>query len=840
MQGRKVAVIAILSALVASAVLVFGTPTARAAIGPKTITVDGNPSDWTGTAPLVPDTSFEDLVANEWIWLDATGDDTGDGDYTYPKAGDLNVTGLFDIREVRFTADANNLYVLIRIGDLNNPWGGSDGFSTVALVLLIDVAAGGQTAARPNVDVAAVSGWEYWAKIAQTGWHGENAKVFDASGNWAPITNKGDAALDAIEASIPLAFIGKDGHDPNGATWKFMLGIGGFAGENPNGFRGVKAARWCCDWEFGGGDDGANDPEVIDIAFSTAQTAELAWDGGPATLTSQASVAFGTLGFTPDTTAPTISGITETLSFNSAKIDWTTDEIATTTVRWGTSAGSLTNTISIDQFVTAHSVTITSLNPTTQYFYQIEGKDIAGNVATGTVRSFTTSAAPPSNIAAFVGDTFTWNDSIGDDVGDGNYAYPTNTADVDWFGRADLTWLNMSRTATALHINAKLNANPETEWRQRMGTIAIFIDQDNRYGSGARAVGLVGTGAELTDPHPMNLSVHERFGWEYLVVANFQNRSAVGDPSGVGEMFVFNNTWNAAQNRWSLIYLSTAPSLSPEPDTGQIFAKDGNEVDIWLNFTVLGNTDGWTFVVAVMLFDDAARPFDQGGVRQVRETAAAWVGGGSNGPGNPNVYDLAFYSNTAAQTADLSDYGADHWANLTYGMWVNFGTMQFQQIHAVPLTHTYAVTVTRSVAELNETEDATITVTFTDNAAPVNGATVSLGFQPNAAGSIVGNQIKTTGANGQVTFTFRAASVTDDTTVTFTATATNGTAAPQTGTGTLVVKAPTPPTPPAGLSPVLIAGIVILVIIIIAAIALLMRRKKPAGPGGGGAGGGGP
>ena len=832
MTRRGVASFIVLCLLVIGALFVTA-PSARAVVGPKAITVDGDPSDWTGAVP-VANTGAESNL--EWVWNDTTGDDTGDGDYTYPKASDLNRTGLFDLTEFRVSADAANLYVLIKIKNLSNTWSGSDGFSTVAASLLIDTTRDGNGAlwVPPNVNIAAGSGWEYWVKIAQTGWHTENAKIFDRSASkWAPIVNRANPATNSIEVSIPLAFIGKDGYNPNGATWRFMLVLGGFDGGGPNGFRDAMGARWCCDWQFGGGTDGQYDPNVVDIAFAAtqaAQEAELASYTATdyATIASSADVTFGALGFTPDTTVPTISAVTVSPTFNSAQITWTTSEPANTTVRWGSASGSLTNVVSKDEFVTSHSVTLTGLSEQTTYYYRVSSADIADNVATTAEASFVTPAAPPSNIAAWAGAWFTWKDRTGDDAGDGNYVYPL-TGLVDWVGRADLSWVNMTRTATAVHLNIKMNANPEAQWRQRMGTVAIFIDQDHRYDSGARSVGLVGTGAELTDPHPMNLSIAPNFAWEYMIVATFQNRSEVGDTSGVGEMFVFNNTWNAAQSRWSLIYLSTAPAISPKPDTGQIYAKNGNEVDIWLNRSVFGNTDNWTWMMASMLFDDAARSFDQGGIRQVRPTAGDWIGGGSNGPYNPNVYDLAFYATTPDQTLDLSNYTGGQWANLTRGVQVNFTAQWHRFVRAVPPTHSYAVTVSPAQTRITPGTETTITVTFTDNGAPVPSAQVALAFAPSSGGSLVGNTVKTTDANGVATFTFRAGSVTADTTVTFTATATNGTTT-RTGTGTLTV-APPPPPPVEGPNWVLYGGVAVVVIIVIASIAILLRmRGKPKPP----------
>src|SRR3989304_1519187 len=143
-------------------------PSARAVVGPEAITVGGAPSDWPGAVP-VANTGAESNL--EWVWNDTTGDDTGDGDYTYPKASDLNRTGLFDLTEFRVSADAANLYVLIKIKNLSNTWSGSDGFSTVAASLLLATTRdrNGALWVPPNVNNAAGAGWEDWVEIAQTG-----------------------------------------------------------------------------------------------------------------------------------------------------------------------------------------------------------------------------------------------------------------------------------------------------------------------------------------------------------------------------------------------------------------------------------------------------------------------------------------------------------------------------------------------------------------------------------------------------------------------------------------------------------------------------------------------
>ncbi len=744
-------------------------------VGPKSITVDGNPSDWTGTEPTTYNTAT--VNGGEFIWNDTIGDDLGNGNYTYPKAGDLNRTGLFDLTQVRITADAENLYVLIKVANLSNAWSGTDGFSTVAAALLIDTTLDGQgqTKASPNVNIAAGAGWEYWAKIGQTTW-ADNAKVYDTHGNWAPIVNKANSAYNSIEASIPLAFIGKDGTPVNDATWRFMLLLGSFDGGSPTGFRAVHGPAWGEDWAFGGaGANASFAPQITDIAFTSSKAEQEKELGNYtassyATLFSFADVTFGSLGFVPDTTPPTLSGITVTPTFNSAKIDWTTDENASTMVVWGTAPNTLNNpAVSKNEYVTAHSVTLPNLSPLTTYYYRVMSMDISGNWVVSNQASFTTTAPPPGNVASWSDNTFTWLDKTGDDVGDGDYTYPTSSQ-VDWYGRADLKWVNISRTATALHIHVENNANPEIQWKQRIGAVAIFIDTDHVYGHGARWVGLVGTGGELTDPHPMNLSVAPDFAWDYMVVADFQNTSAVGG-SGIGEMLVFNSTYVPAQRRYALIYQSTAPSLSPQPDTGQIYAQNGNKLDIWLNYSVLGNSDNWTYAIAGMLFDDATRPYEQGGIRQVRPVAGDWVGGGSNGPFNPNVYDLAFYPDTASQVADLSQYTPTSYANVTRAVQLNLTAKWYGMIAVQNLL---AMTGAISDSAVATGGTAGVVGFVTNRAVPLKGASVTLTASPAGAVDIISPNPVTTNAAGGATFTVRGKVVSTDTPVTLTMTATSG------------------------------------------------------------------
>ncbi|MBX7246441.1 MAG: hypothetical protein K1X53_13170 [Candidatus Sumerlaeaceae bacterium] len=91
--------------LFAGAILVLGGTSTGFA---HAITVDGSASDWTGSAPSqIHDASYSN---GEWIYKGESGDSRTDP----VDPSDSN----FDLTEVRLTADATNLYVLVRFADV--------------------------------------------------------------------------------------------------------------------------------------------------------------------------------------------------------------------------------------------------------------------------------------------------------------------------------------------------------------------------------------------------------------------------------------------------------------------------------------------------------------------------------------------------------------------------------------------------------------------------------------------------------------------------------------------------------------------------------------------------
>ena len=106
-----------------------------------------------------------------------------------------------------------------------------------------------------------------------------------------------------------------------------------------------------------------------------------------------------------DTTAPTISGRTASnITGSSATITWTTNEAATSRVEYGLTTSYGSSTALDPTLVTAHSVTITGLAPSTTYNWRVRSMDAAGNETVSANSTFATAAVSDTTVP-----TVTWS-----------------------------------------------------------------------------------------------------------------------------------------------------------------------------------------------------------------------------------------------------------------------------------------------------------------------------------------------------------------------------------------------------------------------------------------------
>lgn len=108
---------------------------------------------------------------------------------------------------------------------------------------------------------------------------------------------------------------------------------------------------------------------------------------------------------TPDTTPPVISGVSAAPMATAATVTWTTDENSDSQAEYGVTSAYGSSAPLDPTPVTAHSRTLSNLNPATLYHYRVSSRDGAGNLAVS--GDFTTTTSPASsspNIIVFLTD----------------------------------------------------------------------------------------------------------------------------------------------------------------------------------------------------------------------------------------------------------------------------------------------------------------------------------------------------------------------------------------------------------------------------------------------------
>ena len=96
----------------------------------------------------------------------------------------------------------------------------------------------------------------------------------------------------------------------------------------------------------------------------------------------------------PDTTPPVITNVNSAkITSNSATITWDTDEPADSWVKYGTESGNHNSEVDDPAGVTAHSVVITGLQPSRDYYYVVNSTDPSGNSNQSAEYTFTTTEA---------------------------------------------------------------------------------------------------------------------------------------------------------------------------------------------------------------------------------------------------------------------------------------------------------------------------------------------------------------------------------------------------------------------------------------------------------------
>ncbi|RMF72439.1 MAG: hypothetical protein D6744_16830, partial [Planctomycetota bacterium] len=188
-----------------------------------------------------------------------------------------------------------------------------------------------------------------------------------------------------------------------------------------------------------------------------------------------------------DLTPPVISGIQVAATHDAAQISWTTDEPATTELRYGLTSAFEIGAISDPNLVTQHAVSLSGLAANTQYFFEIRAIDAAGNEAVSATQSFTTDAPPqPStlrsdNFSSLTLDPNIW--TFENPLGDASLTLTGTHARIDVPGGVDhdlwIDGLMAPRLVQACNdadfaIEAKFDSTPAAQYQLQ----GLLIEQD--------------------------------------------------------------------------------------------------------------------------------------------------------------------------------------------------------------------------------------------------------------------------------------------------------------------------------------------------------------------------
>lgn len=204
---------------------------------------------------------------------DPEGDDYGPGTYTYPT-NEVFPPGVFDLTEFEvYETESDVVFHVQFAGPIDNVWNSPNGLSVQTVDIYIDtdrVPGSGSTEALAGrrVRVAPESAWEYAVWVE--GW---NEKLFTADGTEtnANVRAVTDPIHRRLTIQVPKSAVGEP--EPHWGYIVLAMGQEGFPASDSLRVREVMAVAQ--EWRFGGGHDGAFDPNVIDMLAAPGEQEEM-------------------------------------------------------------------------------------------------------------------------------------------------------------------------------------------------------------------------------------------------------------------------------------------------------------------------------------------------------------------------------------------------------------------------------------------------------------------------------------------------------------------------------------------------------------------------------------
>lgn len=234
---------------------------------------------------VVPEIATGTTVGDRIFRLeDPAGDDTGPGTFTYPS-NPVFVPGCFDLLSVEATDAGEHVEFAIRLGaDLQDPWNGSPvGYDLQNIDIYVDTRAdGGFTELLPGRRALVADEFAWDRAILASGRTDVIASDVAAKVSaemrealFVALTEDQSVAGDTLTVRVPRSFLGD--FQPG---WAIQVIVTGSEGNmESDSLRVREVRREGSDWNFGGGSDGHEDPNILDLLVpdGMTQAEALAW-----------------------------------------------------------------------------------------------------------------------------------------------------------------------------------------------------------------------------------------------------------------------------------------------------------------------------------------------------------------------------------------------------------------------------------------------------------------------------------------------------------------------------------------------------------------------------------
>ena len=310
----------------------------------------------------------------EWVTLldvnDALGDENGDGDYTYPLAGDFAPgAGLFDITHLKISQSAWNARFEITFAEMTDYWGLANGFSHQIVQIYVDQGETtyGQTEMLDGAYAEVHPDWAWEVAVSATGEPGAvktvSASTGETSAKGIEVSSNQDQKTVIITVSKNI--IGEDVPD-----YRFVVVAGSQDGFGTGKWRDVDAEAKT--WRLGGGADPSTvdgldyDPNIIDMVLDneTDQAAMLgSYDVDGQTFAVLTGIEL------PDVAQQVFGVGVSSITSSSAIVSWSTTKADNGTVTCGN------NSFATSEAALSHAIQVNQLQAGTAYSCMISVED---------------------------------------------------------------------------------------------------------------------------------------------------------------------------------------------------------------------------------------------------------------------------------------------------------------------------------------------------------------------------------------------------------------------------------------------------------------------------------